>query len=157
MSILSPQSPPLLSPAVVQPLAAQRKLLGYWNGTLSIPGVHDRPVSIHITTQTHTGRLGGTLTTSLDPSILVVFTGKIKTSGKLHVTLNGIHSGGAINGSGSAHVSASGHTMAFSMIFAQGTQGFPGTIALTRASAPTPPSTLPGGGGDEGDVGDDIG
>ena len=147
-----------VAPAViVHPLVALKNMVGIWNGTLSIPGVHDRPVTIQITKQTAAGKLSGTLTTSLDPSIVVAFSGKIRANGKMSITLVGAHSGGAINGAGSGKVSANGKSIKSNLIFTQNGQGFPGTITLAKGTTPTPPVAGGGAGEEVGETGGETG
>jgi hypothetical protein len=147
------------SGAIIQPAAAKLKsVLGAWSGTLSIPGIHDRPVTINITKQSSSGVLGGKLTTSLDPSIVVAFSGRIKSNGAMTITLVGGHSGGAINGTGTGKLASAGSTISFKLIFTQGGQGFPGTISLKKGAASTPPPTSGGTrtGSSGGEIEDDV-
>ena len=138
--------------AVAQPLvAAIQKITGTWNGTLHVSGVHDRPITITITGQTSRGTLSGTLTTSLDPSIIVTLTGRIRANRHVSFTLNGVHSGGVINGSGSGTITANGKHISVGLLFMQGSQGFPGSLTITRGGPPAPPpgSVPPTGGEDD--------
>jgi hypothetical protein len=143
------------SSAIVQPAAAKLKsVLGAWSGTLSIPGIHDRPVTINITKQSSSGALSGKLTTSLDPSIVVAFSGRIKSNGAMTITLVGGHSGGAINGTGTGKLASTGSSISYKLVFTQGGQGFPGTISLKKGAASTPPPTT--GGKGTGSAGGEI-
>jgi hypothetical protein len=135
------------NPAAVTFAAAATTLpnvVGSWNGTLTVIGIHDRPVTIAITREASNGRLSGTLTTSLDPSIVVAFSGRIKANGSMSgVSLQGIHSGGPINGAGTGKLNAAGNSMKFNLTFTQSGQGFPGTVTLNKRSSGTttpPPS-----------------
>ena len=131
-----------------QTLAAIQSVKGTWNGTLSVTGVHDRPVTIKITKQAANGTVTGQLTTSLDPSIVVAVSGKVKANGGLSISLVGAHSGGAINGTGTGKLGSTAKTMSFKLSFVQGGQSFPGTITLTKGGTSTTPTpvTSPGTG-----------
>jgi len=135
---------------IVQPLAASKKMVGTWSGIVNVTGVHSRPVTIVIKSQTGTGHLTGTLTTSLDPSIIVNFSGKIGSNRRVHISLAGTHSGGAINGIGSGKLSANGKKISISMNFVQNGFSIPGSLNLAKGSVPLPPPPGGFGGGDDG-------
>ena len=135
---------------VVQPLVALKKMAGTWNGIVTVTGVHDRPVTIVITSQTHTGHLTGTLTTSLDPSIIVAFSGRISANRRVHITLTGTHSGGAINGTGTGKLTSSGKKVSLTMTFVQNGFSIGGLLTLSKGTVAAPPPPGGFGGGDDG-------
>jgi len=120
-------------PVLVHPLVALKNMKGTWNGAVLVTGVHAQSVKLTIRTQTSTGKLKGTLISTADPSILVAFSGKIRSNRKVSITLVGGHSGGAINGTGTGKLSKNGKSITFTMMFVQGGQSFPGTLTLTKA------------------------
>lgn len=118
--------------SVFQPLAVLQNVVGTWKGTLTLAGVHTKTVKVKIASQTHTGKVAGVLTTSLDPSIRVAVTGKVTTSGRLYLTLGGSHSGGSINGTGNGKLKLSTTKVTLAMTFTQNGADYSGTISLHK-------------------------
>ena len=126
--------PPTHAPLMmsVAPLAVLKKVVGTWKGSVNVVGVHSQPVKLTISSQTSTGRIAGTLKSTNDPSINVAFSGKVKSNGRVSITLLGSHSGGSINGTGSGKLKVNGTKITFTMTFTQGGQSFPGTLILRK-------------------------
>lgn len=114
------------------PLAVLQKMVGTWKGTVYVAGVHSQPVKLIISSQTSTGKITGVLKSTKNSSINVAFTGKVKASGSVSISLLGGHSGGAINGTGSGKLKASATKISFTMAFVQGGRTFPGTLTLKK-------------------------
>src|SRR5690242_11936372 len=84
--VASPPADPT-SAITISPFVALKNMVGTWKGSLNVVGVHSRPVTLVITKQTGTGKITGTLTTPLDPSIHVAFSGKVKSNRKVTISL----------------------------------------------------------------------
>jgi len=108
------------------------RVVGTWKGSVNVVGVHSQPVKLVITSQTSTGRFTGVLTTTKNKSIKVAVTGRVKSNGSVSITVGGTHSGGAINGTGSAKLKAAGKAISFTMSFVQGGRAFGGSLILKK-------------------------
>lgn len=130
---------PLLasSATLVQPLVTPVSVAGNYSGLISIPGIHDRPVTLTLGKRAVPTKFVGTLTATQDPAIRVHTVVKVTSqnaNGKRFITLtfNGSHSNGLIVGTGSGFINAAGKLKVLSFVFVQNGQNFPGSVVLHK-------------------------
>jgi hypothetical protein len=117
----------------ITPFVALKKMIGTWKGSLTVVGIHSRPCKLVITKQTGSGKITGILTTPQDPTIHVALTGKVKSNGKVSITLVGSHLAGPINGTGTGKLKSGGKAITFTMVWSQNGATFPGSLTLKKA------------------------
>lgn len=107
--------------AVLSPLAsaALRNVVGAYNGSMAVTGVHTQTVKVTISKQTAAGVITGTLTSTLNPAVKLAITGKVLPGNKIRMTLvgGGTHGGGAIAGTGTGTIAVSGRHITLNLSF----------------------------------------